>query len=211
MTDRNTADTHNDDALDALYERLEAAEETESQRQLAAAREALASATVRAAHAEAELARLRAGEEDGYVQFTEPTPGQWLWQFNQASAEHRLNAIGALLRDAAKGRDCFFLGHEGRVHDGRHAEMALAEVRQVVADMDATPGVQAWAALLRDAMKRVPEVCLLCATEQKPAPVPSGPAATQATETVPCPACQRADQAGLAPGEQHDDCAKEQH
>ncbi|MFD6553748.1 hypothetical protein [Streptomyces sp. NPDC058398] len=27
---------------------------------------------------------------------------------------------------------------------------------------------------------------------------------------VPCPACRRADQAGLAPIEQHDDCAKEQ-
>lgn len=27
---------------------------------------------------------------------------------------------------------------------------------------------------------------------------------------VPCPACRRADQAGLAPSEQHDDCAKEQ-
>jgi hypothetical protein len=27
----------------------------------------------------------------------------------------------------------------------------------------------------------------------------------------PCPACRRADQAGLAPTEQHRDCAKEQH
>ncbi|KAB1979245.1 hypothetical protein [Streptomyces triticiradicis] len=27
---------------------------------------------------------------------------------------------------------------------------------------------------------------------------------------VPCPACRRADQAGLAASEQHDDCAKEQ-
>jgi hypothetical protein len=35
-----------------------------------------------------------------------------------------------------------------------------------------------------------------------------GPAATQAT--APCPACRRADQAGLAPTEQHPTCAKEQ-
>jgi hypothetical protein len=34
------------------------------------------------------------------------------------------------------------------------------------------------------------------------------PAATAPTP-VPCPACRRADQAGLAPGEQHDDCVKE--
>jgi endogenous inhibitor of DNA gyrase (YacG/DUF329 family) len=61
---------------------------------------------------------------------------------------------------------------------------------------------------------------------EQPAP---GPAATQATEaatwlmagtrdlsipeqqpTRPCPACRRADQAGLAPTEQHPTCAKEQ-
>ncbi|MEH0542968.1 hypothetical protein QA802_07765 [Streptomyces sp. B21-105] len=47
------------DALDALYEQLETAEENESQRQLATAREALASATTRAALAEHELAALR--------------------------------------------------------------------------------------------------------------------------------------------------------
>lgn len=49
---RLTVDTITSDQLDALYDRLEAAEETESQRQLATAREALASATVRAAKAE---------------------------------------------------------------------------------------------------------------------------------------------------------------
>ncbi len=60
MTDRHTASSITDDALTALYERLEAAEQTESQRQLATAREALASATVRAARADAAIARVRA-------------------------------------------------------------------------------------------------------------------------------------------------------
>jgi hypothetical protein len=37
-------------------------------------------------------------------------------------------------------------------------------------------------------------------------------AVIEAPTPVPCPACRRADQAGLAPAEQHDDCAsKEQH
>lgn len=48
----HTVDSITSDALDALYERLEAAEESESQRQLRGAREAFASATVRAAKAE---------------------------------------------------------------------------------------------------------------------------------------------------------------
>lgn len=52
MTDRIPLDDMTDDQLDALYERLEAVEATESQRQLATARKALASATVRAARAE---------------------------------------------------------------------------------------------------------------------------------------------------------------
>jgi hypothetical protein len=60
MTDRHTVNTITSDALDALYEQLEAAEDTESQRQLATAREALASATTRAARADAALARLQA-------------------------------------------------------------------------------------------------------------------------------------------------------
>jgi hypothetical protein len=54
MNDRHTVDSLTSDALDALYERLEAAEDTESQRQLATAREALASATIRATRAEVE-------------------------------------------------------------------------------------------------------------------------------------------------------------
>lgn len=60
MTGRIPLDHLTSDALDALYEQLEAAEETESQRQLATAREALASATTRAARAEATAVRIRA-------------------------------------------------------------------------------------------------------------------------------------------------------
>jgi hypothetical protein len=60
VTDRHTVNTITSNALDALYEQLEAAQETESQRQLATAREALASATTRAARAEAALASARA-------------------------------------------------------------------------------------------------------------------------------------------------------
>jgi hypothetical protein len=69
--------------------------------------------------------------------------------------------------------------HEERIHDGRHAEMALNEVRNLVADMEGITGARTWAGWLRDAMKRGPEHCLLCATEQKTEPA-SDPAATEA-------------------------------
>jgi hypothetical protein len=52
MTDRHTVDTITSDALSALYEQLEAAQETELARQLATCDKAFASATVRAARAE---------------------------------------------------------------------------------------------------------------------------------------------------------------
>lgn len=63
MTDRHTADTITSDALDALYESLDAAQETELSRQLRTADAAFASATVRAAKAEAAVARVRAVAE----------------------------------------------------------------------------------------------------------------------------------------------------
>ena len=59
MTDRIPLDHLTSDQYDALCEQLEAAEATEAQRQLDTAREAFASATTRAAHAEAALARVR--------------------------------------------------------------------------------------------------------------------------------------------------------
>jgi hypothetical protein len=59
MTSRHTVESITSDALNALYEQLEAAQETELARQLAACDKAFASATVRAARAEAELSRVQ--------------------------------------------------------------------------------------------------------------------------------------------------------
>ncbi|WP_217235433.1 hypothetical protein [Streptomyces sp. AC555_RSS877] len=60
MTDRHTVDSITSDALDALYESLEAAQDTELYRQLRGADAAFASASIRAARAEAAIARVRA-------------------------------------------------------------------------------------------------------------------------------------------------------
>ncbi|MFF8422978.1 hypothetical protein [Streptomyces sp. NPDC015680] len=53
MSDRHTVDTITSDALDALYEQIDAAQQTELARQLATCDKAFASATIRAARAEA--------------------------------------------------------------------------------------------------------------------------------------------------------------
>jgi hypothetical protein len=60
MADRHTVDTITSDALDALYESLEAAQASELNRQLQNADAAFASATVRAAKADHTLARVHA-------------------------------------------------------------------------------------------------------------------------------------------------------
>lgn len=74
MTDRHTVNTITSDALDALYEQLEAAENSEAQRQLATAQESFASATTRAARAEAAIERVRR-LADGWVKAGPPPLG----------------------------------------------------------------------------------------------------------------------------------------
>ncbi|MYX67288.1 hypothetical protein K388_05015 [Streptomyces sp. KhCrAH-43] len=62
MTDRIPLDDLTSDALDALYEQLEAAQQTELARQLTTCNEAYASATLRAAQAGAALDRVLSPE-----------------------------------------------------------------------------------------------------------------------------------------------------
>jgi hypothetical protein len=195
MTDRLTADTINSDALDQLYDRVTRAERAvrraEGSESWMAKHLARQDSRVngltrdrnrwrnRAERAETELAQLHEGEEPGANPVFEPTPGQWIHQFNQATAAKRLEVVGQLLDTAWRAWACTMNLHEERIHDGRHAEMALNEVRDVVTDMEATTGARTWAGWLRDAMRRGPEHCLLCVTEQKTEPA-SDPAATEA-------------------------------
>ncbi|MEU9661891.1 hypothetical protein [Streptomyces chartreusis] len=78
---------------------------------------------------EAELARLHTGEEDDWIPYTESTPGQWLWKFNQATAEERLAVIGSMLESSARGDRCFLMDHERRLEAEHHAQRTLARVR----------------------------------------------------------------------------------
>ncbi|MFE0699143.1 hypothetical protein [Streptomyces sp. NPDC058872] len=96
QAERHTVDTITSDALDALYEQLEAAQQTELARQLATCDKAFASATLRAAQsgarakrAEAELTALKA-IATGYCGHCgrgdcSPTAQQWLDQRDRAN------------------------------------------------------------------------------------------------------------------------------
>jgi hypothetical protein len=78
---------------------------------------------------EAALTKLRAGEEDGYIENTEPTPGQWLWKYNRATPERRLQMAAAFMRQAAVVERCEMEDHAGAVEDNRHAWRIIGQIR----------------------------------------------------------------------------------
>lgn len=76
------------------------------------------------AHLEAEVARLRAGEnhtprENG----TWPTPGQFIAQFNAAGVGERFAMAGKAITDAQLASECFVHDHKG--------ELAYLRAREV--------------------------------------------------------------------------------
>ncbi|MDX2520562.1 MULTISPECIES: hypothetical protein [Streptomyces] len=123
----------------------------------------------RATEAEVALARFHEGEEPVTDPAVEPTPGQWIWQWNRATPAERLEAAGRAIDHAVRSSVCFEMAHEWRLAEEKKAWVALARVQDVIADMEGITGARHWARILRTAINR----------EQ-----PSGPAATQATKAA---------------------------
>ena len=82
-------------------------------------------------YAEAEVDRLRAGEEPGWDPLTAPTPGQWIARFNRASAAERLDVAQRFIGYTATAGECFEMNHTARLDEGREALVALARVREL--------------------------------------------------------------------------------
>jgi hypothetical protein len=76
-----------------------------------------------------ELARLRAGEEDGWDPAAYPTPGQWIARFNNATPAERHDAAKWAIEDSQRASNCFLMAHEKRLNEQRSAEAAIARVR----------------------------------------------------------------------------------
>lgn len=154
---RHTVDTITRDALDALYETLDAAEQTSLARQLATAdkafiaahlratrngaaldrtRRALASTILqarrqaaRAEQAEAELAALHAGEEPHPEAANIANPAQWIWCWNRATPEQRLDMAGRIQHAFATAEACLFMNHKNDTSRRQAAGDAIARVR----------------------------------------------------------------------------------
>ena len=92
---RHTADSITSDALDALYEQLDTAQQTELARQLATCDKAFASATLRAARAEA-----RAYKAEAALNTARAVEQEWREYFlarGDAPAGHALAMVRAAL------------------------------------------------------------------------------------------------------------------
>jgi hypothetical protein len=70
----------------------------------------------RTTKAEAEIARLRAGESDEPVpEGTQPTPGQLLRRLHDAPLDDRLLILARILDNATEAAACFERNHDGRI------------------------------------------------------------------------------------------------
>jgi hypothetical protein len=76
-----------------------------------------------------ELDQLRAGEEDGWDERVVPTPGQWIWKWNRATPETRLQVIAAFMRQAGIAERCELEDHAGAVEENRHAWQIIGRIR----------------------------------------------------------------------------------
>lgn len=65
----------------------------------------------------AEVERLRAGEEPVTDERIAPNPGQWIWKWNRATPEKRLNMAAQILSGMTRASDCFTQNHEARLAD----------------------------------------------------------------------------------------------
>ncbi|MFC6080996.1 hypothetical protein [Sphaerisporangium aureirubrum] len=117
----------------------------------------------RAEQAEAEVARLRAGEsEDPPTEGVRLTPAEWIRMWNDATPERRLHLAALIDQASATQSLCVLADHEGALRQLRDVEETLARVRRLeesytqalARDMDPVVkvGVSTFRDHLRDAL-----------------------------------------------------------
>lgn len=111
----------------------------------------------RAEQAEAEAARLRAGESDHpAAEGATRTPAEWIHQWNRATAEQRLNRVEQILADARTASHCQQTDHDGALRHLADTEQIIARIRHLAdvynhgANTSTDPAVRAWAASITD-------------------------------------------------------------
>lgn len=58
-----------------------------------------------------QLGQLLAGEAPHEHEYTQTTPAQWIWRWNRATVEQRLQVAGAIQRDSDTARNCIMGDH----------------------------------------------------------------------------------------------------
>ncbi|MFE2850615.1 hypothetical protein ACFXJO_05705 [Streptomyces lavendulae] len=78
------------------------------------------------------LAALHEGEEQPVDEHVVPSPAQWLWQWNHATPEQRLDMAGQIISASETASRCHLDGHAYRIADGRASQAAIGRVRAEV-------------------------------------------------------------------------------
>jgi hypothetical protein len=106
---------HTHDRLAQWHDRALAAED-KLERMTAKASDHIGDLIRQRDEALAEVARLRAGEDaTSRDPGCQPTPGQWIRRFNDASTEERLTMARIVLDNSDRAARCFQMDHEGRL------------------------------------------------------------------------------------------------
>ncbi|MDT0377296.1 hypothetical protein RM572_00710 [Streptomyces sp. DSM 42041] len=74
----------------------------------------------------ARLDALQAGEEPQHDEAAVCTPAQWIWLWNRAPLEKRLDVAARAMADGQRAHRCFLLDHDGQVEELRQARARLA-------------------------------------------------------------------------------------
>ncbi|MFD7093363.1 DUF6085 family protein [Streptomyces xanthophaeus] len=87
------------------------------------------------------LAQLHAGEEEPADRHADHTPAQWMWQWNRATPEERLDMAGRILAAFETADTCFVMNHKGEAPRRQAAEQALGRVHTELDRIAALPTV----------------------------------------------------------------------
>lgn len=97
-------------------------------RQLEQSDAARARLRIERAEQAADLKRLQAGEEPVTDPVLIPTPGQWIWHWNRATPEERLDRAAQIMNAFDRSNGCFMGDHDKRIE---YAEAAVGCVRNL--------------------------------------------------------------------------------